>query len=227
MVEAMSRAPRSFFRTDPSTMAIRLLGQRLVRVIDGVRLAGTIVETEAYLGKLDKAAHSFGGRRTARTETMYADAGTLYVYFTYGMHHCMNVVCGREDEPVAVLIRALAPTEGLERMRANRMSRRSSDKVMPDTALCSGPAKACQALGIDRTHDAIDLAASETIFIERIRTRPLHENTLVNTPRIGVAYAGEWADRPLRWYVRDSAHISTTSASGAGADSRRSRVRGR
>jgi DNA-3-methyladenine glycosylase len=207
-------------------MATRLIGQRLVRVVDGVRLAGTIVEAEAYLGKMDKAAHSFGGRRTARTETMYAQPGTLYVYFTYGMHHCMNVVCGRLDEPVAVLIRALEPTEGLEAMRANRASRRASDKAMLDTALCSGPARACQALGIDRTHDSIDLVTSESIFIERIRTRPHDENTLVNTPRIGVAYAEDWAGRKLRWYVKDSAHVSTTRMpmarpSPMGADSRR------
>jgi DNA-3-methyladenine glycosylase len=202
-------------------MAVDLLGQRLVRVVGGVRLAGTIVETEAYLGKVDKAAHSFGGRRTARTETMYAQAGTLYVYFTYGMHHCMNVVCGRVDEPVAVLIRALEPTEGLDVMRANRSARRPSDKRLADTALCSGPAKACQAMGIDRTCDATDLVTSETIFIERIRTGPHHEDSVANTPRIGVAYAAEWSARRLRWYMRDSAHVSATRPSRTGADSSR------
>ena len=109
----MDRIPRSFLAVDPEKLARRLLGQRLVRTLgDGTRLAGIIVETEAYLGVRDRAAHSFGGRRTPRNESMFARPGTAYVYFTYGMHHCVNVVCGRRDEPVAVLIRALEPVEG-------------------------------------------------------------------------------------------------------------------
>jgi DNA-3-methyladenine glycosylase len=96
---------------DPITVARRLLGQRLVRVTDGIRLAGTIVEVEAYLGAEDRAAHTFGGRRTARNESMYLPGGHAYIYFTYGAHFCLNVVCGQRDEGVAVLIRALEPTE--------------------------------------------------------------------------------------------------------------------
>lgn len=192
-----------------------MLGQRLVRVLDGHRLAGTIVETEAYLGAQDKAAHSYGARRTARNESMYAQAGTLYVYFTYGMHHCMNVVCGSEGEPVAVLVRALEPTEGLEWMRENRQRKRGSDKTIADTDLCSGPAKTCQALGVDRACDGLDLVTSDTVFVEWIRRRSYDEQVIVNTPRIGVAYAQEWADRPLRWYVGQSPHVSVRRA-GAG-----------
>lgn len=106
-------------------LAPALVGMVLVRVLEsGERLSGRIVETEAYLGVKDRAAHSYGGRRTARNEAMYARAGTAYVYFTYGMHFCVNVVCGREDEPVAVLLRALEPLEGLEAMARNRAAAR-------------------------------------------------------------------------------------------------------
>ena len=95
------------FERDSATVARRLLGQRLVRIVDGQRLAGTIVEVEAYLGEVDRAAHSFGGRRTQRNESMYLAGGHAYVYFIYGMHFCMNVVCGRVDQPIAVLLLSL------------------------------------------------------------------------------------------------------------------------
>ena len=112
----MTRWSRRDFGAGSVEIAQRLIGSTLVRILDdGERLSGMIVETEAYLGVEDAAAHSFGGRRTARNEAMYAVGGTAYVYFTYGMHHCVNVVCGGIDEPVAVLIRALEPMEGMER----------------------------------------------------------------------------------------------------------------
>jgi len=197
------RALRRFYATDPVSLARRLLGQRLVRVLpDGTRLSGVIVETEAYLGRRDKAAHSYGGRRTARVEPMYGSPGTSYVYFTYGMHHCFNVVCGREGEPVAVLIRALEPREGLEQMRARRKGmRRERD-------LCSGPARLCEALGIDRRLNAVDLVRDDRLFIELARARPMESRRVANTARIGVGYAGPWARRRLRWLVRGHPCVS-------------------
>jgi len=204
------RAGRAFYATDPVTMARRLLGNRLVRVLPtGDRLAGTIVEVEAYLGERDAAAHSYQGRRTPRNEAMYGPPGTAYVYFTYGMHHCMNVVCGRRGEPVAVLIRALEPTEGLHEMCARRQAnRRTPDKPARSIDFCSGPAKLCQALGLDRSLSGTDLMTSDVLFIERIRRRPLPESVLENTRRIGVDYAGAWAERRLRWFVRDNPNVS-------------------
>jgi len=187
---------------DPVSMAKRLLGQRFVRIVDGERLAGMIVEVEAYLGREDKAAHTFGGRRTPRNEAMYLPGGHLYVYFTYGMHDCMNVVCGEEGVGVAVLIRALEPTEGLARMFRNRPAARS------EYDLCSGPAKTCQAFEIDRRMNGVDLRTSNVVTIERMRRRTLPRSRIGVSPRIGVAYAGEWASRPLRFFIRGNRHVS-------------------
>lgn len=197
---AHPRATRRFFARNADELARRLLGQRLVRMLeDGTRLSGLIVETEAYLGITDRAAHSFGGRRTARVEPMYARPGTSYVYFTYGMHHCFNVVCGQVGEPVAVLIRALEPEEGIEAMRQHRGASRD---------LCRGPARLCEALQIDRGLDAIDLATDPRLFIELARKRPMERDRLVNTPRIGIAYAGAWARRRLRWHIAGHPDVS-------------------
>jgi len=194
-------------RRGAPALARGLLGQRLVRVVEGVRLAGVIVETEAYCGARDRAAHSFGPRRTARTEPMYGDGGTAYVYFTYGMHHCMNVVAGVRDDPQAVLLRALEPTEGLEVMRARRpRARREAD-------LCSGPARLCEALGIDRALSGVDLLSHAGLWIERVRRAPIRGERVEVTPRVGVAYAGEWAARPLRFVIRGHPHASRPAKS--------------
>ena len=190
------------FALDPVRLARRLLGPRFVHEAEGGRLAGLIVEVEAYLGREDRAAHTFGGRRSPRNETMYAEAGHLYVYFTYGMHYCMNVVCGAADEGVAVLVRAIAPTEGLPVMRERRAGARH------DHDLCSGPAKLTQAFGIDRRHDGCDLRTDRRVFIERVRSRALPSSRIGVTGRIGVDYAGAWAHRPLRFYVRGCRHVS-------------------
>jgi DNA-3-methyladenine glycosylase len=186
------------FRGDPVTVARSLLGQRLVRVQGGQRLAGIIVEVEAYLGARDRAAHTYDGRRTPRNESMYLRGGHVYVYFTYGMHHCMNVVCGGRDEGTAVLLRAIEPTEGLEVM----FHRRAAAKRPRD--LCSGPGKLTSAFGIDRSQDGLDLRVSRELFIERRPGRP----TIICTPRIGVDYAGAWAKRRLRFLIGGNLHLS-------------------
>lgn len=198
------RLPRRFFRRDAITLAKALLGQRLVRLTpDGQRLAGLIVETEAYLGVEDAAAHTYRGRRTARNETMYADAGYLYVYFTYGMHHCANVVASAEDDPAAVLLRALEPTEGLATMQQHRPAARR------DTDLCSGPAKLCAALQLDRNDDGTDLCNSYDMFIEQVRQRRLPEHRITTKPRVGIdAAEPAWRDQLLRFYIAENPHVS-------------------
>lgn len=204
----MRKNTRRWTRDDYSAgsveIAQKLIGSTLVRILgDGTRLAGMIVETEAYLGVQDAAAHTFAGRRTARNEAMYARGGTAYVYFTYGMHHCMNVVCGERDEPVAVLIRALMPTEGIERMTEHRAG---GKRVLRERDLCSGPGKLCQAMRIDRTLNHDDLTTSVRLWIEHpAKPRRLD---LGNGPRIGVGYAGEWAHKPLRWWAAGNGHVS-------------------
>jgi DNA-3-methyladenine glycosylase len=204
------RLPRSFYTVDAVTLAQRLIGQRLVRILeDGTRLAGIIVETEAYLGVKDKAAHTYGGRRTARNEAMYGVGGTAYVYFTYGMHFCMNVVAGEEGDPIAVLLRALEPVEGVERMRGLRAAKRGEGqppRMLKDRELASGPGRLCRAMAIARDLNGEDLTTSPRLWLEPGRT--LSPRELVRTTRIGISSAREWADRPLRWYVRGNVHVS-------------------
>lgn len=216
------RLPRSFYAARPEDLAPALLGRRLVRILpDGTRLAGVIVETEAYLGVEDQAAHTFGGHRTDRVKSMYMQPGTAYVYFTYGMHYCFNVVCGRLDEPVAVLIRALDPVEGLEVMRARRgararTARRNNHAVstLRDRDLCSGPAKLCEAMAIDRALDGVDLVSDPRFFIESGPGADVNPATIVRACRIGVDYAGEWAKRDLRFYLRDNPNVSKRAGPG-------------
>jgi len=190
------------FALDPITLARRLLGQRLVRVQGGRRLAGRIVEVEAYLGARDRAAHSYGGRRTQRNASMYLEGGHAYVYFVYGMHYCMNVVCGRADEAVAVLIRALEPSEGLDEMVRRRPAARR------ETDLCRGPACLTAALGVDRALDGTDLRRDRGLWIERLRKRALPAREIVATPRIGVDYAATWSHKPLRFLIRGNPCVS-------------------
>jgi len=217
VVGSARRLVREDFAVDPVSLARSLLGVVLVSEAGGVRTAGRIVETEAYCGPEDAAAHSVGWRRTARTEPMFGRAGTSYVFLTYGMHHCFNVVCGSRnegvDEPVAVLVRALDPVKGLEIMRrrraepAGKSGRRRDPATLRERDLCSGPAKLCRALGIDRNLNGVDLVSDGRLWLER-RGGPTDPVRVVNGPRIGVEYAGEWALRPLRWYVESSAHVS-------------------
>ena len=200
----LPRLERTFFRRDPVTLARALLGQRLVRIApDGSRRSGLIVETEAYLGVLDRAAHTFGGRRTARNASMWLDGGHAYVYFTYGLHYCFNVVCEVAGEPTAVLLRALQPEEGIDAMRVSRgpAARQTRD-------LCSGPARLCQALAIDRSFDGTDLCTSETLFLEATRKRAKAPAVIGVGPRVGIGYAEQWAQEPLRFWVKGSEHVS-------------------
>jgi DNA-3-methyladenine glycosylase len=216
----MHTLPRRFYARDSVTVARELLGRRLVRVLDdGTRLAGIIVEVEAYCGVPDAASHAFGGRRTPRNEAMYGPAGTAYVYFTYGMHHCVNVVCSRVGDPQAVLLRALEPVEGLEKLRELRAgagpfrSRTGPERPRPRTAiadinLCSGPGKLCRALAIDRSLNEASLMGDSPLFIESSPGRRIVDEQILITPRIGIGYAGDWVARNLRWCIRGNPHVS-------------------
>ena len=167
----------------------------LVSEVGGRRTAGRIVETEAYVGPDDPACHGYGARRTRRTATLFAPPGTAYVYFTYGMHWCLNAVTEREGFPAAVLIRALEPLEGLSIMRRRR--HRSSDQE-----LCSGPAKLCQALGVTGREDGLPLTRGRLRIVRR-PTR--HREAIIVTPRIGITRAVDW---PLRFLLAGSPWVS-------------------
>jgi len=184
----------SFYARPTAEVARRLLGQILVSDIGGRRVAGRIVETEAYLGPHDPASHAFGDRRTARTEVMYGAPGTAYVYFTYGMHWCLNAVTERRDYPAAVLIRALEPLEGLAVMRRRR-------GPVADRDLCAGPARLCQALGITGKENGRVLT-EKRLRIERDR-RP--KAPVEVTGRIGITVAADW---PLRFVIAGSEWLS-------------------
>jgi DNA-3-methyladenine glycosylase len=200
-----TRLDRSFYQVSAETLASRLMGMLLVRVLeDGTRLSGLVVETEAYCGVDDLGSHAVRGRRTPRNEAMYGVPGLSYVYFTYGMHFCMNVVCGKVDEPVAVLLRGLEPVEGIETM--HRFRGMQAGKRRKDTDLCSGPAKICQAMGIDRSMNAVDMVTSDVLFMERPGS--VRKGRLVRTARIGLNNAGEWTYKPLRWVRQGNPHVS-------------------
>lgn len=180
-------------------LAPRLIGCTLVRTLDtGERLAGVIVETEAYVGPEDLASHAAGGRRTTRNESMWAGPGTVYVYFTYGMHFCMNISCEREGHPAAVLLRALMPTEGIETMRRLRTGEKPRKKPLRDQDLASGPGRLCQALRVDRSLDGVDILNSPHLVVLG-REAGEAEPPVVVTPRIGLAEVGAWKDKPLRF----------------------------
>src|SRR5262245_36149416 len=204
--DSLPTLPRSFYEIPAERLAPRLIGKTLLRVLaDGTRLSGVIVEAEAYLGTQDRASHAFGGRRTARNEVMYGRSGLAYVYFTYGMHFMFNVACLREGHPAAVLVRALAPLEGVERMREHR---RNGQARLDDRDLCSGPGKLCQALAIDRSLNGTDLVESDQLSIIGDPATRVPRGRLVRSTRIGVESAGSWASRELRWYLAGSPHVS-------------------
>ena len=189
--------PRSFYRRPADRVALDLLGCSVVRRLDGVCLVGRIVETEAYVGMDDLACHAASGR-TARNDVMFGPPGYAYVYFVYGMHHMLNVVCQPRGVPEAVLVRALEPRAGIERMRARRRVRR-------DTEIASGPGKVCRALGVTRAHNGADLRGAD-LWIEP-GTLAADESVL-RGPRIGVDYAGADALRPLRFFIAANPHVS-------------------
>jgi DNA-3-methyladenine glycosylase len=196
------------FEEDAITLANRLLGAQLVRIIDGQRLCGMIVEVEAYLGLVDKAAHTFNGRKTKRNASMYLPGGHAYVYMIYGIHHCLNIVAGAAGDGTAVLIRAIQPMEGLEVMYRHRTAGRTLRRALRDRDLCSGPGKLAQALQIDRALDGENLLSSQRLWIEIDESHSRASHEIVASPRIGVAYAEEWAEKPLRFFIAGNPHVS-------------------
>ncbi len=193
--------PASFYRRDGETVARELLGRYLVRRLDGRRLTLRIVETEAYLGEGDRASHAWRGKPTPRTQTLFRSGGIAYVYFIYGIHHMFNVVAGEKNVAHAVLVRAGVPIEGVDRMAANR----GLDGNLRPGAIAGGPGKLCAALEIDRSHDGVGLSRGELVITGG---EPVQATEIAVGSRVGIDYAGEAADWPLRFAERASPHVS-------------------
>ncbi|MBN1198934.1 MAG: DNA-3-methyladenine glycosylase [Bacteroidales bacterium] len=193
---------RSYYlNPDVVFLARDLLGKKLCTRINGIQTYGIITETEAYAGITDKASHAFGDRRTARTEIMYAQGGTAYVYLCYGMHSLFNVVTNVKGVPHAILVRAIEPVEGIETMLLRRGKSRTG------TGFTDGPGKVASALGIHYSHSGMDLTVippgkeKSAIWIEHTGMQ-MDEQEILAGPRIGVQYAGEDAAKPYRFLIR-------------------------
>ncbi len=195
-----AKLPLEFYTRDVHIVAKELLGKLFVRKIKDNFLVGKIVEVEAYDGRVDEAAHSFNGK-TKRNEIMFQGGGRLYVYFTYGMHFCSNVVTGKVDEGTAVLLRAMEPVEGIEFLALNRFSRKNiteKEKIN----LTNGPAKICQAFKITRKENGVLLTGNE-IFI--LNQPEIKRSQIQTSRRIGIKKS---VDLPWRYFIKDNPFVS-------------------
>ena len=183
----MSILNKEFYLCDTLQVARALLGKKLVRRVDGALLTGMITETEAYCGREDTACHGHRGK-TARNSVMFGPAGQAYVYFTYGLHHLINLVTEEDGNPCAVLLRSVLPLAGIEEMKARRRGR--------DAHLTDGPARLCQAMGVDLSFNGWDLTAGRRLWVEDYKSIP--DELVTAAPRIGIAYAAK-EDREALW----------------------------
>ena len=202
----MSKLSADFYkRDDVLLISHELLGKVLCTNFHGKLTSGIIVETEAYRGITDKASHAYGGRRTKRTETMYAKGGAAYVYLCYGIHHLFNVVTNVEGVPHAVLIRAIQPLDGIDIMLRRRNLKNISNR------LTAGPGILSQAMGIS-VHISGQSLLDKQIWIEnRENNNPLKDFKIISSPRVGVQYAGKDASNPWRFQVENSPWVSPAS----------------
>ena len=201
----MARLSRDFYAGDTVAIAQALLGKLLVRRLDGQLLAGRITETEAYIGRCDKACHAYNYRRTPRTETLFLAPGHAYIYLIYGMYHCLNFVTEPEGEPAAVLLRAAEPVAGLETIQRLRYG----DKPLTPYRLrnfLNGPGKVCQGFGLTRAQNGLDLTGDELFLCDGPEDLGLpcpapRRERICRGPRIGVDYAQEARDFPWRFWL--------------------------
>lgn len=175
------------------------MGKLLIRDLEGQRLVGRITETEAYAGPTDKACHAYGGKRTPRTETLYAPPGTAYLYLVYGMYHCLNCVTEPEGTPCAVLLRSVVPIEGTNAMAQARFSCSEKDMTSRQRKnFLNGPGKICKAFSLDRSLNGADLTIGVSLWLADDGFRPF---CIHSSPRIGIDYAEEAAQFPWRFFL--------------------------
>jgi DNA-3-methyladenine glycosylase len=196
---------REFYNRDSLLVAKELLGKVLVHEINGPKLSVKIVETEAYMGITDKAAHSYAGKRTPRVEVMYGGPGFSYVFMIYGMYYCFNIVTREEGTPQAVLIRAGEPIEGLDLLAQNRFKRSYKELTKGQIRnLTNGPGKLCRALSIDKRANGEDLC-SDNLYVAEGENEIL---SIITAKRIGIDYAEEAKNFPWRFYIEDNTNVS-------------------
>jgi len=201
----MKKLGREFYNRDSILVAKKLLGKVLVHETGGQRTSAKIVEAEAYMGIKDKAAHSYGGKRTPRVEVMYGHPGFSYIFMIYGMHCCFNIVTSEKEKPQAVLIRAAEPLEGIEWMAQRRFGTSYEQLTKSQRrGLTNGPGKLCHALSLDRSLNGMDLCGNE-VYVEEGESKNL---SIVTAKRVGIDYAEEAKDYPWRFYVEGSEYVS-------------------
>jgi DNA-3-methyladenine glycosylase len=192
---------RAFYQQNIIAVSKSLLGKILVHESVEGTVAGKIVETEAYSGPEDRAAHSYGGRRTARNEVMFGQKGHAYVYLIYGMYYCINVTAGAVPEkPEAVLIRALEPVAGVD-----IMEKRRGAQLKRAVNLTNGPGRLCMAMGITKLQHKLDLTAPP-LYIQDASS--IADEDIVETTRIGIDYSGDWKNKPWRFYIKGNSFVS-------------------
>lgn len=197
----MKLLDRAFYLQDSITVAKALLGKIIVRKLGDKVFYFKIVETEAYMGEIDKAAHSYGGKRTKRTEVMFEEGGVIYIYLIYGMYHCLNIVVNEVNIPQAILIRAVEPLDeaSLEFAKSNRPIK--SKKI---EMLTNGPGKLCSALQIDKALNGKSVLKEGELYI--IDAEPCKE--IVADKRINIPYAEEFQDKEWRFYIKNNPFVS-------------------
>jgi DNA-3-methyladenine glycosylase len=199
--KASDKLPISFYQQkNVCTVASALIGKVLVSFFNNILTAGRIVETEAYDGAMDRASHAWGGRRTGRTEIMYANGGVAYVYLCYGIHHLFNVVTNVENVPHAVLVRGVEPLVGIDHMLQR------TGKIKQDHTLTRGPGNVSKALGIYTQHTGLSLLGKELFIVDDGFT--VKPSDITATPRIGVDYAGADALLPYRFILKGNPYVS-------------------
>ncbi|MBW9152197.1 DNA-3-methyladenine glycosylase [Clostridium estertheticum] len=197
---------REFYARETLQVARELLGKILVHEINGVKLMGKIVETEAYIGSIDKACHAYGGKHTPRVETLYGMPGIAYVYFIYGMYHCFNVITKEEGFPEGVLIRAIEPIGDLDEIAKLRFKKDYNELTKAQIKnLTTGPSKLCIAMNINKENNQQDLCTSELYIEESMDKEKIQ---IIETKRIGINYAEEAVDFLWRFYIKDNICVS-------------------
>lgn len=202
----MYKLTREFYDRDTELVAKELLGKLLVHEINNKKIIAKIVETEAYLGVKDKAAHSYGGRRTPRVEVMYGEPGFVYVFLIYGMYHCFNIVTRESGNPQAVLIRAVEPIQGFDLMAENRFQKAYHDLTKSQRKnLTNGPGKLCKALQIEKAINGEDICGKKLYVQEENHSKNINIKV---AKRVGIDYAEEAKDYLLRFYIENNEYVS-------------------